>query len=344
MEIYPMSQWFFAYPSKPSAVGDILKGIKANTPIGQRTIQIWEENDISGRPLTDPIFESISACEIFFADVTKLNFNVTFEIGYAIGKGKSVELLVNKGLVNDGDKFEQIGIFDTLGYRTYENSQQLIALLSQIQKRDGQNTKFSKNEKSPIYILETPQKNEAMTRIISNVKKTRLRYRSFNSEEMVRLSATDAIFNTSTSLGIVVPLLSVGHVNQLVHNLRAAFVAGLGLGLNIPTLILQDHEGPAPLDVRDLVKNYRHPDDISDIVQELALQVTDLMQEANPTPKDDIPPLARLTIGDPMAENEMLQLENYFVETDAYHRTLRGEVNIVVGRKGNGENCSVLSS
>ena len=38
-----------------------------------------------------------------------------------------------------------------------------------------------------------------------------------------------------------------------------------------------------------------------------------------------------------MAENEFQTLEQYFVETDQYQRTLRGEVNLVVGRKGTGK-------
>ena len=48
-------------------------------------------------------------------------------------------------------------------------------------------------------------------------------------------------------------------------------------------------------------------------------------------------PIVRLSVGDPMAENEMATLSNYFFLTDEYHRVLRGEVNLVVGRKGMGK-------
>ena len=47
--------------------------------------------------------------------------------------------------------------------------------------------------------------------------------------------------------------------------------------------------------------------------------------------------LSRLTIGDPMAENEFQTLGNYYLRREEFHRTLRGEVNLVVGRKGSGK-------
>jgi hypothetical protein len=47
--------------------------------------------------------------------------------------------------------------------------------------------------------------------------------------------------------------------------------------------------------------------------------------------------LSRISLGDPMAENEFETLADYYVPTDPYQRALRGEVNLVVGRKGTGK-------
>jgi hypothetical protein len=47
--------------------------------------------------------------------------------------------------------------------------------------------------------------------------------------------------------------------------------------------------------------------------------------------------LSRISLGDPMAENEFETLGDYYVPTDPYQRALRGEVNLVVGRKGTGK-------
>jgi hypothetical protein len=83
---------FFAYSSVFKEVADSIRGARRmlSSRRGGLTIELWEENDISGRPLTDPIFEKIAAANILIADVTTINFNVTFEIGYAIGSGKRV--------------------------------------------------------------------------------------------------------------------------------------------------------------------------------------------------------------------------------------------------------------
>jgi hypothetical protein len=86
---------FFAYPARQSGVVAVIRGAKALLSTTKRalTVNLWEENEISGRPLTDPIFEQISNCDFLIADITVLNFNVTFEIGYAIGLRKRVYLV-----------------------------------------------------------------------------------------------------------------------------------------------------------------------------------------------------------------------------------------------------------
>ncbi len=47
--------------------------------------------------------------------------------------------------------------------------------------------------------------------------------------------------------------------------------------------------------------------------------------------------LERLNLGASAAENELQELGYYFLETDEFHRTLRGEIKIVAGRKGSGK-------
>jgi hypothetical protein len=47
--------------------------------------------------------------------------------------------------------------------------------------------------------------------------------------------------------------------------------------------------------------------------------------------------LASLNLGDPTAENEVSQLEEYFLQRDEYRQVVHGRANIVVGRKGSGK-------
>ena len=80
----------------------------------------WEKNDISGIPLTEEILSKLSTCEFLAADVTYLNENVAFEVGYAISSKKRCLLFVNSAQTGDRELANNIGIFDTLGYEQYE--------------------------------------------------------------------------------------------------------------------------------------------------------------------------------------------------------------------------------
>jgi hypothetical protein len=89
--------------------------------------------------------------------------------------------------------------------------------------------------------------------------------------------------------------------------------------------------------VRDDVKYYRDQGDIADHIADLALEVTDHLQQDAPPATETGALLQSLRIGDPTAENEMATLSEYYLQTDEYQRALRGGVNLVVGRKGVGK-------
>jgi hypothetical protein len=48
------------------------------------------------------------------ADITRLNFNVTFEIGYDIGRSTQVVLTITEGLSPGTKEITQLGHYDTL--------------------------------------------------------------------------------------------------------------------------------------------------------------------------------------------------------------------------------------
>jgi hypothetical protein len=331
---------FYAYPSALVDVTHVIHAAKDILSATRRDLdlQLWEENDISGRPLTDPIFEGIANADIFIADITAMNFNVTFEIGYAIGLGKRVYLTRDNNIPRDRALADRIGIFDTLGFESYTDEQKLAGLIK-IYRLDGGIPLCARiNLKSPVYVLQTPQSNWAMIAITARVKKARLGYKGYLPTDDPRLSAVKAIDDISSCLGTVVPLLSTQFGDAEVHNIRAAFVAGVSVAMGKLTLILQPRDGPAPLDVRELVDTFNTPEDIADSIATFALDVTERLQEDNPLPlpkKGNF--LAELSIGDSVAENEFQTLGEYYLRTDEYKRAARGEVNMVVGRKGTGK-------
>jgi hypothetical protein len=190
---------------------------------------------------------------------------------------------------------------------------------------------------APVYILQLPFNIDAQTRIIARVKKARLRFRSFDPAEQSRLPAPEAIESIASSFGVIVPLAPTTMQDSRVHNLRAAFIAGLAHGMIKVATLVQAGDDPVPLDYRDFVDRYRHPGIIDDIIERFALEVTDALQAQTKiaSPKQGL--LASLDMGSSTAENEFVNLGEYYVQTDQFRRALRGEVRIVVGRKGSGK-------
>lgn len=335
---------FIAYASEPENIGATIEVAATYFHARPQTLSpvTWKESPVAGRFVATEVREQITSGAFFIAEVSVPNFNVTYEIGYAIGKGKPILLLRNPAVVEPKDtSFATLGIFDTLGYQTYENSQGLITLLETFTPPPSLVTmSVALNTTAPVYLLDAKYKTEAVSRIIARVKKTGLFYRSFDPQETPRLSAFEAIEQVSQSYGVLVHLLPSNIEDAPLHNLRAAFLAGLADGLDKPLTILQDGDEPVPLDYRDLVRAFRHPDHINEIVADFGTRVTEAIQRAIPShlPEPETL-LARLSIGASSAENEIRSLGSYYLETDAYHRARRGEVHLVVGRKGSGKSA-----
>lgn len=333
---------FFAYPSASKDISESIRAtcleLKRQRPSSQ--LQTWEANDIAGYCLTDPIISQIRQSKLLIADITRLNFNVIYEIGYAIGLRKRVFLVRNRSVVSDQQLAREVGIFDTMGYEDYSNSTELVQIIKGI-------TSFAPlplsdaplNKKVPVYILTPREKAEAEIQIISRVKKAGgIGFRSFDPVENARLSVRTAIENVCSSVGVILPLLASSRADAHQHNLRCAFVAGLAHALEKETLVMQAGGEPVPLDLRDYVKVFDTLDSINGIIANFVRQVVErVLAEDEFVLSESATPLQDLFLGQSAAENEMVSLNNYFLKTDEFNRVANGDVNLVAGRKGSGK-------
>ena len=275
------------------------------------------------------------------ADISVLNFNVTYEIGYAIGLQKPILLLRNKALSTSTPLFARFGIFDTLGYQSYENSRSAADILvSSPDECQPLPLSTSLKTSTPVYLTDAKLKTDAATRIISRVKKARLRFRSFDPNEQVRLSGIDAIRQVSESYAVLAHFLPTHIADAEAHNFRSAFVAGLAHGLQRVTLLLQEGNEPVPIDYRDLVVSFKYPHDIDSAIGDFATRTTAALQDTiQPIFSREDNPLEKTHLGSSSAENEIVDLSAYYIETVAFRRAYRGDVQLVVGRKGSGKSA-----
>ncbi|MBF4318140.1 hypothetical protein EAY30_25025, partial [Vibrio anguillarum] len=158
---------------------------------------------IVGHFISEQVVSKIEECDFLLADISILNFNVTYEIGYAIGKGKRVLLVKNSSIRELGLSIRDVGIFDTIGYSTYENSDQLSSFIDAAKTVNPLKIPNKINSRSPVYLLEGQHKTDYATRIVSRIKKAKYLFRSFDPNEQPRLSANDAISQVAQSHGVV---------------------------------------------------------------------------------------------------------------------------------------------
>ena len=152
------------------------------------------------------------------------------------------------------------------------------------------------------------------------------------------MPASRALDEVVNAYGIILPLISSNRQDAQVHNLRCAFVAGLAHGLDRETLILQAGGEPVPLDLRDAVSFYSQLDAIDRILADFTPKVYErTLQQAQTEFPALITPIQKLQIGASAAENEHDDLGFYYIQTEEFQRVVRGEIQVVTGRKGSGK-------
>jgi hypothetical protein len=162
--------------------------------------------------------------------------------------------VVNSSFSNAQQDLLKDGFFDGVGYKTYENTEQLSRILQELPSHAllhlyGKSINF----KQPLYVLDAFRKTDFRNAIVSAVKESGVFFRSFDPVEVPRFATIPIIAESTSSAGLIIPLLAPHVDDSSRHNLRAAYLAGIGHGLGRQTMLLQrDHE-MVSADYRDFV-------------------------------------------------------------------------------------------
>jgi len=333
---------FFSFPATAPYVEEAISQAATLTDRDRELILIpWPKLEVTGLKIDDLIRDRIAASDFLVADITYPNFNVYYEVGYAIGKQKPVIATVNFAVARGIENANLIGIFDTIHQTRYQNAVELADALSSSNANAWTNHYVrDKDHTQPLFLLDTLRKIDFRNSIVQTIANSSVKYRVFDPGETARLSLPTAISGISSSAGIILPLLSEEIDDSFKHNLRAAFLAGLAHGFGMEPLIIQFEDKPAPLDYRDFIETARLRREIEQAVDECCKttlirnqQRNEIIARAQRTILDDI------DIGASSAENEYEKLARYFIRTAAFFRALRGSGSIVVGRKGSGKSA-----
>ena len=271
--------------------------------------------------------------------MTTLNFNVLFEIGYAVGIGVPTIPIRDASYGSDHRLFDELGMLDTLGYLDFTDSAGLASSLSaRLPGRPLQPVERRPDGTSPLYMLRSPIPTDGNTALLSGVKKSGIKFRAFDPGETRRLPLPEARRQTAKSYGMMAHLLGQqrGDVG-LVHDARCALVAGLALAQQEVVALFDGSQSQWPIDYRDIVIPYSDTQHIKSLLENPVRAIMNSLQSSHAEPAHHpVNLLEKIDLGDIAAENEQ-HLSEYFVPTGQSRQARRGHARLVVGRKGSGK-------
>lgn len=330
---------FLAYASGNNFHDTVLRESATQASTMWRKITPWSDKDTSGQSIARSVESWIEDADAFVADISVVNYNVTYEIGYAIGQGKSVRLI--RSTHADYTKVRQVGLLDTLGHDTYDFQPKLKVIL---QKDDTPSSwrVTAKNRNQPIFVLQPPQPIDVSRTVISAIKKiARYKFHGFNPAEISRLNASEAFEQTAASFGVILFWIEGDDLTTIKNNQRAAFIFGVARGLEMPAYLIAHESSTLPLDLHDSAARWRRMDDLDGLIASFRDEIADqIVQYADTTTVRSVGSLANLSFGDPVAENEQSELSQIFLDTDAFSQALSGHAHVLVGRKGSGKSAA----
>src|SRR3954470_4705020 len=118
---------FSAYAKLPHSIpATIQAAIESINKSQQTMIVSWEDLEIGGKFIIQEICDKIDDSDFFCADITTINPNVMFELGFAIARDKRIWLIRDDSYVDSKAEFDQLRLLTTVGYRSYTNAEQII--------------------------------------------------------------------------------------------------------------------------------------------------------------------------------------------------------------------------
>jgi hypothetical protein len=324
-------------------------------------LRTWEDLRIGGKLLVEEIENAIRACDLSIFDLTQLNENVLYEVGFAIGTGSVIWPLrdfTDQSRVAD---WNTIGLLDTLGQIRFTNSDEIVAEFNS-ERPDIQGSSIFEESVAPqlkpgrqasVFYFAEPDQTDAGRKV--------LEFLGGRTGEEIQLVTADpreasvqtlAWFaqNLYTAEMAAVHLAARRRRGATAHNARASLVAGLARGMGKPLLMLAEADYESALDYRDLLYRYSDASEAQTRIEYWAERnfrpVEDRLAEGRERAAalELSTELKSIDLGEYVAENEAGELADYFVETATFREVIGSASRVYVGSKGTGKSANALQA
>jgi hypothetical protein len=319
----------------------------------------WTSLAVSGRPIIGAICDEIRNSDLLIADITNLNPNVLFELGFALTQAKRLWLVFNPKVSGAKVLFDRFQLLKAIGYSPYANSKDIVrqfyndepyatlgqSLLAEL----TQSATVVTRSDSLLYI--TPElTTQAVTTITRRVAGAPIPRTIDDPKEIGVQPLEWYVMNVRAARGVICHFLSDDYEYEDVRisNAKNALVAGLAFGLHKPLLMLAHKPYQSPIDYHDLLRVHEDAKQAEGFYQGwlstlLETEKHDLERRAlYASAVAAHGGLVGLNVGDPIAEHESEELFDYFIPTSAYADAINGQYSLFVGRKGAGKTATLL--
>lgn len=348
---------FFGYASKPEVNRETLHtATREIAASGVTNAMSWEDLAVSGRIIVKRVIEAIDQASACAFDITTLNENVLFELGYAIARAKPVWILLDKTDVEAKQRWRQFELLKSVGYVGWSNAEDI--------KANFLSRRPDLEDKTLYDDLIEPELGAYISASLfylpafHNTEPARLIDRRLNHELVrgVRLISADPTESALNPLPwyaskvyesdcTIVHFESPRRELATLHNPRSALVAGMARGLDRKVLMLAEEDYSPPLDYGDLLKVYRSARECEAILDRWLREVNLEPRGGTRTPRVRLAAeLRTLRFGEHVAENELDNLSDYFVATGSFDDVIADRNALFVGRKGTGKTANMLQA
>lgn len=353
-----MKTGFFAYPSEPLYIGETIEDAIDKINISHKgitEIKSWKSLQISGKLIISSVLKAIDNCDFFCADLTGLNDNVLFELGYAITKKKPIWIVMDNSNENSNKRYQELNFFSTIGFSNYSNSKNIIDSFIKEQKYNSEETLFdiltsnivdNQDENALFYIKSQIDTNYSQD-IINEIEDLKLPYLLDDPVED-KIEPLTWYFEKIFSVpAILVEFSSTFRVGHEMHNSKCAFLSGLALGYGLSLLMISEKPHSTPLDYRELLKKHTTRNECKNNVKPFLNSIhNDIAQllvkkRARKSRQKQISELQKINFGEYIAEHENESLSEYYIETSHIQNLIKSEHNIIIGRKGSGKTATL---
>ena len=350
---------FYGYPSRPPFIGEsianAIEKLKAHQEIRQNSVRFrpWPTIRVSGKILAREVMNNIDRAEVFACDLTYPNDNVSFELGYAIGRYKRIFISLDSTIEESQRRFRRHYFSSlSLGYSSYSNHDELARRI--LEEKPWQDARenvldpryrrsFARPELPTLFYLKPPINTSSVLKTVDALEASK-----FGQSHVI----DDPLDNPSAQLewyaqqlmiadAVMIHLLSEEHVQWEVHNTKASFIAGLACGLNRPLLMLGHAPYESPVDYDHLLQTHDTAEACGNVATQWLKDIGDSLPRRRPrrsrkTAHANLE-LRNISLGQHVAEYESNELENYFVETGPFFAAIQGPTTILTGRRGTGK-------